>query len=72
MGKVRSCLAFSCGCISAAAGLFFVVLYILEAVIRHSGEPDQSLIFWYLPILFIGLICLGIGTFLLVYSRKKR
>jgi len=26
------------------------------------GEPDQSLLFWYLPILFIGLFGIIIGA----------
>ena len=36
-------------------------MYVIEAVIRRLGEPDQSLLFWYLPILLAGLICLLIG-----------
>ena len=37
-------------------GTSFVVLYFWEAIITRIGDPDQSLIFWYLPILFLGLI----------------
>jgi len=44
------------GGLATALGLVFVFMYIWEAIISRLGEPDQSLIFWYLPILFMGLI----------------
>ncbi len=44
-----------------SAGITFIVLYVLEAVIARRGEPDQSLLFWYLPVLFLGLIGMVIG-----------
>ena len=51
-------------CIGVAATLVGLVLtgaYILEAVIERRGEPDQSLLFWYLPILFIGMVSIIAG-----------
>ena len=54
-----SALAF--GSLMTFAGAAFVVMYILEAIVARAGEPDQSLLFWYLPILLIGLIGLAIG-----------
>lgn len=54
-----SALAF--GTLMAFAGVAFVVMYILEAIVARAGEPDQSLLFWYLPILFIGFVGMGIG-----------
>lgn len=49
------------GSLVALIGAGFVVMYILGAVVNRLGEPDQSLLFWYLPILFIGLIGAGLG-----------
>lgn len=45
-------------------GLTFVVMYFVSAVFERVGEPDQSLLFWYLPILMIGTIgiLLGVGV----------
>jgi hypothetical protein len=43
------------------AGVSFLIMYVWNGVITRIGEPDQSLIFWYLPILFMGLIGMGIG-----------
>ena len=37
-------------------GVVFIFMYVWDAIISRLGEPDQSLIFWELPILFLGLI----------------
>jgi hypothetical protein len=63
---MKSKKAFPCGSLIfggliGITGIACVVLYILEAVIARIGEPDQSLLFWYLPILFIGIIGILIG-----------
>jgi hypothetical protein len=49
------------GVVCALAGVALVAAYFLEAVVARLGEPDQSLLFWYLPILFLGLIGVVIG-----------
>lgn len=36
-------------------------MYILEAIVARIGQPDQSLLFWYLPILFMGMIGMVLG-----------
>ena len=55
-------------------GIACVVMYVLEAVISRLGEADQSLLFWYLPILFIGLIGIltGIGIGIWGTTRLKK
>lgn len=55
-------------------GIACVVMYVLEAVIARLGEADQSLLFWYLPILFIGLIGIlaGIGVGIWGATRLKK
>ena len=55
-------------------GIAWVVMYVLEAVIARLGEADQSLLFWYLPILFIGLIGIltGIGIGIWATTRLKK
>jgi hypothetical protein len=45
-------------------GAVFIGMYIWEAVISRLGDPDQSLIFWYLPILFIGVSAVLGGFFM--------
>jgi len=43
------------GIAAAAAGVALIVGYFAEAVLARVGEPDQSLLFWYLPLLFAGV-----------------
>lgn len=43
-------------------GLFFALGYFWWAIIERIGEPDQSLILWYLPILFIGIGLTAVGV----------
>jgi predicted lysophospholipase L1 biosynthesis ABC-type transport system permease subunit len=52
-------------------GASFVVMYFWEAIIKRTGEPDQSLIFWYLPILFLGLIGVLGGLALLIQGINR-
>jgi hypothetical protein len=59
--KILPCGALALGCLMVLAGIIFIVLYVLEAVIARRGEPEQSLLFWYLPVLFLGLIGMVIG-----------
>ena len=49
------------GGLMSIAGAAFVAMYVRDAVIARSGEPDQSLLFWYLPFLFMGVIALLAG-----------
>jgi hypothetical protein len=52
-------------------GVVFIGMYIWEAVVSRIGDYDQSLIFWYLPILFIGAFT-TVGGFLLVLLGLKQ
>ena len=62
--KILPCGALAIGTLIFLAGVVFTAMYISEAILARLGEPDQSLIFWYLPILFIGIagIILGLGA----------
>lgn len=48
--------ALALGGLAILIGLGLVGAYILEAIVERRGEPDQSLMFWYLPLLFAGLV----------------
>lgn len=60
------------GGILAGLGAAFVVMYVLEAVVARRGDPDQSLLFWYLPILFIGLVALAAGAGIGIWGWRRR
>jgi len=59
--RIWPILAIIFGILISIIGGLFVAAYILEAIVKRAGEPDQSLLFWYLPLLFMGLIGLIIG-----------
>ena len=52
-------------------GLVFVAMYIWEGIISRLGEPDQSLLFWYLPLLFIGIVVGRLGLYLLFLGIRN-
>ena len=54
-------MALLFGVVAALFGAGLVAAYFLEAVVARLGDPDQSLLFWYLPILFLGLAGLAVG-----------
>jgi hypothetical protein len=62
------------GVVATVVGLILAGMYILEAVIGRRGEPDQSLLFWYLPILFIGVasVVAGLAASLWGFVRLRR
>jgi hypothetical protein len=59
--RVLPVVALLFGLVAALVGMVLVAAYFLEAVVARLGEPDQSLLFWYLPILFFGLVGVAIG-----------
>ena len=69
--KVLPCGSIVVGVLFGLAGLSFILIYVLEAIISRLGEPDQSLIFWYLPFLLFGLIGIIIGTSGVVYGLNR-
>jgi hypothetical protein len=58
------------GGLIAFVGASFVVMYFWHAIIARMGDSDQSLMFWYLPILFLGLIGVLGGLTLLARGIK--
>jgi hypothetical protein len=69
--KLLPCGALAVGSLIALIGIGFAVMYVLEAIIARIGGPDQSLLFWYLPILFMGLIGVIIGLSIGVWGTIR-
>jgi drug/metabolite transporter (DMT)-like permease len=72
-GRAVAIAATCVGVVAILVGVGMIGGYVLEAVIRRVGEPDQSLLFWYLPLLFIGIMCTmaGIGATAWGVSRLR-
>jgi hypothetical protein len=69
--KTRPRIVLMLGMALSIAGATLVVAYILEAVVARWGEPDQSLVFWYLPILFSGGLAFTAGMLASVWGFKR-
>ena len=52
----------SLGIVLILIGGALIGAYVFEAVVARVNEPDQSLLFWYLPILFLGFLGLAAGV----------
>jgi hypothetical protein len=59
------------GAILFLVGLSGIWVYVVQAVINRLGEPDQSLLFWYLPFLMFGFMGAGGGVMLYIFGWKK-
>jgi len=71
--KILPYVAIVFGTSIVITGAVFVVMYVSEAIVARMGEPEQSLLFWYLPFLFAGVIgmAIGIGVTVLGFNRLK-
>ena len=52
-------------------GISLIIMYIYSAVIAGLGEADQSLLFWHLPLMLFGIICVIAGGILYKITRKR-
>ena len=59
--KTKYTIALFFGIITCLIGLFLIYEYVVNAVIDRIGESDQSLLFWYLPFLILGIAALKLG-----------
>ena len=69
--KILPCGALAAGSLITLIGIGLAVMYVLEAIIARLGEADQSLLFWYLPILFMGLIGIIIGLIIGIWGASR-
>jgi hypothetical protein len=58
------------GSVITLIGIMLCIAYVYEAIVARIGEPDQSLLYWYLPILFMGLFGMGIGIVLIFWGKN--
>jgi len=53
--KAGPLFALCAGSAVILTGAVLIYAYVMAAVIARLGDPDQSLLFWYFPILVVGL-----------------
>ena len=75
-GKFWPIASLAVGIALCCLGAVFIWSYVAEAVIARAGASDQSLLFWYLPVLFSGIfICaagLSVGVWGFTRLRKMK
>jgi hypothetical protein len=59
------------GLLLIIVGTSFVVMYFWQALISQAGNPEESQVFLYLPILLIGVALFSGGLFLSIRGIKK-
>ena len=54
-------------------GIFCLIIYVQE-IFNSFNANDKSLLFWYLPFLFVGIISFGISliTVIILINSKSR
>jgi hypothetical protein len=72
--KIWAILVFVIGILISLIGAGSVVGYIVWAVIERWGDPDPSLLFWYLPFLLFGIVgwVIGLSGCVWAYLYLKR
>jgi len=63
-------LAFVAGIFSILGGVGLIFTYLFE-VWQVLNQTDQSIIFWYLPIVFLGLFFIMLGVSGILWSKKR-
>jgi hypothetical protein len=59
------------GSLCVIVGLAFSTMYVYGAVIARWGEANQSLLFWHLPILFLGIFSIIFGLVLSFWGINR-
>ena len=71
LNKGLSILAAVAGVTALFIGGAALKWYIWDIVIQQAGESDRSMLFWGIPIVFIGMGAIATGTALLWLARRK-
>ncbi len=51
-------------------GMLGIGVYLFSGI-AVLDQPDKSIIFWYLPILFIGITLLGLAVYFIIIGLKS-
>lgn len=56
--------------VAAVIGAASLKWYVWDVVVRQAGEPDRSMVFWGLPIAFLGATALVVAAVLAWTARS--
>lgn len=69
--KTWPSIALISGIVISIIGAVLIIGYIMEAYVARRGDPDQSLLFWYLPLLLFGFISFVTGLSASVWGFNR-
>ena len=69
--KLIPALSFLSGFILALIGVLGVGFYLYSGI-SALDQPDKSVIFWYLPFLFFGIMLVGGGVYFFIIGNRSR
>jgi len=70
MRKILGVAAAAGSVVALVAGVAFMKWYAWDIVIGQSGESDRSMLFWGLPIVFLGVAALGVSVGLIFLAKR--
>jgi hypothetical protein len=68
--KLISIFSILSGIILALMGMLGIGVYLFSGI-AVLDQPDKSIIFWYLPILFIGIILLCMAVYFIIIGLRS-
>jgi len=69
--RIVLAIASSVGAVALLViGIASTKWYVWDIIIGQAGEPDRSMLFWGLPILFIGIVAIAGAVGLAVAAHR--
>ena len=68
--KLISIFSILSGIIFALMGMLGIGVYLFSGI-AVLDQPDKSVFFWYLPILFIGITTLGLAVYFVIIGNRS-
>jgi len=68
--KLISIFSILSGIIFALTGMLGIGVYLFSGI-AVLDQPDKSINFWYLPILFIGITILGLAVYFVIIGIRS-
>jgi H+/Cl- antiporter ClcA len=69
--RIFAYISMIIGSLCTFSGVAFSAMYVYGAIIDRWGEADQSLLFWHLPILFLGIFAIAVGLFMSFWGINR-
>lgn len=70
MRKILGVIAAAGSVAALVVGLALVRWYVWDVLIGQSGEADRSMLFWGLPIVFLGVAAIGVSVGLILVAKR--